>query len=390
MNLALFTLILIFVALLGILYLAFQLYQLKQQTQSNSDQREQVTKLLLEQQQIQAEQRSQFEQYQFKSLTTLQESLRKSVDEVRKELTASLKQQADYLGNRVDKLTEVVDTRLKEISGQVDKKLAEGFEKTNATFTDVIKRLAIIDQAQKRITELSTNVVSLQEILSDKKSRGAFGEVQLNALIDNMIPKKNYQLQATLGNGKRVDCLLLLPEPTGHVAIDAKFPLESYKAMHQAELPESQRRVLEAKFRQDVKKHIDDIQKKYILPGETSDGAIMFLPAEAIFAEIHSNYPDLIELAQKARVWVVSPTTLMAILTTARAVLKDADTRKQVHIIQEHLVALSKDFSRFQGRMDKLATHIQQASKDVEEVHTSSRKITSRFSKIERVELPEK
>ena len=378
------SIVLLSLILLGIIVSFVVLLARLKQTQTERDS---VQKLLMEQQKDQAEFRSQFDQHQLKSLTTLQESLSKNMDEVRKQLHSSLTQQSDFLGKHMDKLTNTTGEKLKEISGQVDKKLSEGFEKTNATFTDVVKRLAIIDQAQKRITELSTNVVSLQEVLSDKKARGAFGETQLSALIANVIPDNHYQLQSTLSNGKRVDCLLLLPEPTGNVAIDAKFPLESYRALNEETLTEAERKIKETQFKNDIKNHIQDIHSKYIIPGETSDGAVMFIPAEAIFAQIHTRYPDLVDYAQQQRVWLVSPTTMMAILTTARAVLKDAATRKQVHIIQEHLVALGKDFDRFQSRMDKLAVHIDQAQRDVEDVHKSSRKISSRFNKIEKVEI---
>jgi len=296
-------------------------------------------------------------------------------------------QNGNELGKRVDALTRSTDERLKEISGQVDKRLNEGFEKTTATFTDVVKRLALIDEAQKKITELSGNVVSLQEVLADKRSRGAFGEVQLASLVRNVMPESSFSFQHTLTNGTRVDCMLFLPEPSGDIAIDSKFPLESYKKMTDLDLGEADRLTAEKQFRKDIKKHIYDIANKYIISGETSDGAVMFIPAEAIFAEIHSHYYELVEEAQRARVWLVSPTTLMAVLTTARAVLKDSATRKQVHLIQDHLVALSKDFSRFQTRMDNLSRHIEQASKDVDDVNTSARKISSRFEKIEQVEM---
>jgi DNA recombination protein RmuC len=201
------------------------------------------------------------------------------------------------------------------------------------------------------------------------------------------MPENSYTLQYTLTNGMRVDCALFLPAPTGTICIDSKFPLESYQRMTDLSLGDADRATAERQFRQDIKKHIKDISSKYIIPRETSDGAMMFIPAEAVFAEIHGHYPDLVEEAHRARVWMASPTTMMAILTTGRAVLKDADTRKQVNVIQEHLVALSGDFSRFQERMNKLATHIDQANRDVDEVNISARKISSRFNKIERVEL---
>jgi len=288
-----------------------------------------------------------------------------------------------------NELHELLQKRLAEISGQVEKRLDKGFEKTTETFTDVVKRLAMIDEAQKRITELSSNVVSLQEVLTDKRSRGAFGEVQMAGLISNVMPEGSYELQYSLSNNTRVDCMMFLPDPTGHIAIDSKFPLDSFQKMMDNDASESDRVAAEKQFRLDIKKHIKDISEKYIIENETADGAIMFIPAEAVFAEIHAHQPQLVEEAQRARVWMVSPTTLMAVLTTARAVLKDSATRKQIHVIQDHLVALAKDFDRFRIRMDKLSTHIQQANKDVEDVHISANKISSRFEKIEKVELKE-
>lgn len=317
----------------------------------------------------------------------LEKDLRNDVETVRVKVDESLEKNSRQLGERVKELIDTNEKRLGEISGKVEERLEKGFEKTSKVFEDVLKRLVEIDKAQEKIAELSSNVVSLQEVLSDKRSRGAFGEVQLNALISNIMPVNSFSLQHTFANGVRADCVLFLPEPTGTICIDSKFPLESYQRMVDFNLGDADRKTAEQQFRQDIKKHIKDISSKYIMPGETSDGALMFIPAEAIFAEIHAHYPDLVEEAQRARVWLTSPTTMMAVLTTSRAVLKDADTRKQVHIIQEHLVALSKDFERFQTRMDKLATHIGQANKDVGDVQISAKKITNRFTKIERVEL---
>jgi len=201
------------------------------------------------------------------------------------------------------------------------------------------------------------------------------------------LPEKNISFQHSLSNGKRADCMIFLPQPTGNVAIDAKFPLETYRRMTDANTSRMEKTTAERQFRVEIQKHITDISSKYIIPGETSDGAVMFIPAEAVFAEIHANFPDLVDKAQQNRVWMVSPTTMMAILTTARAVLKDEATRKQVHIIQEHLNMLAKDFDRFQIRMNNLAKHVNQAHKDVEDVHKTASKISSRFSKIEKAEL---
>ena len=280
-------------------------------------------------------------------------------------------------------------TQLGEIGGRVDQRLAEGFEKTTETFGRVLSHLARIDEAQKRITELSSNVVSLKEILGDKRSRGALGETQLAALVRNLLPEGSFSLQHTLANGTRVDCLLRLPAPTGDVPIDAKFPLESYRQMTDADVAERDRQLAVQRFRQDVRRHLEDIADKYLLPGETADGAVMFIPAEAVFAEIHARFPDLVEDSHRRRVWMASPTTLMAILTTALAVLKDDATRRQVHVIRAHLRDLADDFGRFQQRMDSLARHIAQAHQDVDQVATSARRISGRFGRIERVEFAE-
>ena len=355
-----------------------QLLVLQEKLNALESQRENLQQLLKEQRQEQQEQRTKFDSHQLKTLRMIQDSLQTGMQNVREEV-----------GKKVDKLTTETSQRLKEISGEVDKQLSQGFAKTTETFANVMKRLTIIDQAQQKITELSSSVVSLQEVLTDRKTRGAFGEVQLSALIRNMIPEAHFSMQHTLSNGKRPDCILFLPEPTGNVAIDAKFPLETFRILMDMNISPEERKKAEQTFRIDIRHHIQQITEKYIIPGETSDGAIMFIPAESIFAEIHANFPELVEEAQKARVWLVSPTTLMAILTTARAVLKDAATRKQVHIIQEHLVLLSKDFERFQARMDNLARHISLAHDDVSKVHTSSRKISERFNRIEKLELEE-
>jgi DNA recombination protein RmuC len=302
-------------------------------------------------------------------------------------LGETLQRGASDLGQRVEALTRATDERLKEISGQVDRRLAEGFEKTTATFADVLQRLALIDEAQKKITALSTDVVSLQQILADKRSRGAFGEVQLASLVRNVMPEASFKLQHTLPNGKIADCALFLPAPTGMLAIDAKFPLESYRRMTDFALPELERKPIERQFKQDIRKHIRDIASRYIIANVTSDGAMMFIPAEAVFAEIQAHHPELVDEAHAARVWLVSPTTLWAVLNTACAVLKDAATREQVDIIRQHLGFLAKDFLRFRERMDQLARHVEQAHEDVQKVHVSARRISERFERIERVEI---
>ena len=315
--------------------------------------------------------------------------LEKIVEQNRAEqemIQTTLRHASAQLASSVELLTKTTDSRLEQISGKVNERLEEGFKKTNETFVNVMERLTI-DEAQKKIDGLTTNVVSLQEWLGDKKSRGAFGEVQLEALVRNILPPSSYEFQFSLSNNNRVDCVLKLPPPTGAVAVDSKFPMENYHRMFQVDLGEGDRAQAQRQFRADVRKHVDDIASKYIIPGETSDGAMMFVPAEAVFAEIHAYHADVIDHAMQRRVWIVSPTTLMAVLNTARAVLKDVATREQVHIIKDELGKLGKDFSRFDDRMRKLADHIRLAHKDAEEVRVSSDKITRRFNQIERVEL---
>ncbi len=345
----------------------------------------QEVKLHLQQQL--ADSRALFAEQQQQALQQLQTSLYSGIGELRMATADSLERSAKSLREGFDQLTQVTAEHILQISQQVEQRLNDGFAKTTATFTDVVQRLAIIDEAQKRIAELSSNVVNLQQILADKRTRGAFGEVQLTSLLRNVLPETHFSLQHTLSNGKRCDCILFLPEPSGNIVIDAKFPLENFQRLMNAELSSVEKNKLEQQFRQDIKHHIQSIASKYIIPTETADGAILFIPAEAIFAEIHAHYPDLVAYAHAQRVWLTSPTTIMAILTTARAVIKDAATRQQVHIIQEHLLHLAKDFTRFRQRMDALAKHIQLANDDVKDVHVSAHKIGKHFDKIEQVQL---
>ena len=288
----------------------------------------------------------------------------------------------------MEQLSKTTDLRLEQISGKVTERLEEGFKKTNDTFVSVMARLATIDEAQKKIDGLTSNVVSLQELLGDKRSRGAFGEVQLENLVRNILPETAFEFQYTFeSTAARADCVLKLPPPTGLVAVDAKFPLENYHRMLQIGVAESERLLAQRQFRADVRKHVEDIADKYIIPGETSDGAVMFVPAEAVFAEIHGYHPEIVDFAMQRRVWIVSPTTLMAVLNTARAVMKDVATREQVHIIKDELGKLGKDFNLFDHRLGKLADHIRQAHEDTEKLRITGDKLTRRFSRIEKVEL---
>ena len=302
-------------------------------------------------------------------------------------IQTSLRNASAQLTSSVELLTKTTDSRLEQISGKVNERLEEGFKRTNETFVNVMQRLATIDEAQKKIDGLTSNVVSLQELLGDKRSRGAFGEIQLEGLVRNILPPSAFEFQFSLSNGNRADCVLKLPAPTGMVAVDSKFPMENYHRMFEMEVGDTDRLQARRQFRADVRKHVDDISGKYIIAGETSDGAVMFVPAEAVFAEIHAYHAEIVDYAMQRRVWIVSPTTLMAVLNTSRAVMKDVATREQVHIIKDELGKLGKDFARFDERMRKLADHIRQAHEDAEKVRISSDKISKRFTEIERVEL---
>jgi DNA recombination protein RmuC len=309
-------------------------------------------------------------------------SLERSMGEYREAMVTRLAETTQTLNTRIDQ-------RLAEISGKVNERLDDGFKKTNETFVSVMSRLATIDEAQKKIESLTGSVVSLQELLGDKRARGAFGEVQLEALVRNVLPTSAYEMQATLSTGARADCILTLPPPSGKIAIDSKFPLENYHRMFAADSSEIERAAAQKQFRADLRRHIDAICGKYIVAGETSNGAVMFIPAEAVFAEIHAHHAEVVDYAMTHCVWIVSPTTLMAVLNTARAVLKDVETRRHIHIIKDCLGKLAVDFNRFDDRMKDLARHIRQAHEDVEHVQISSKKISQRFAQIEAAELGE-
>ncbi|PWT71785.1 MAG: DNA recombination protein RmuC, partial [Proteobacteria bacterium] len=291
------------------------------------------------------------------ALRNISQHLASAIETLTKTTDARFEQTSQHLAGSIETLTKTTDSRLDQITGRVNERLEEGFKKTNETFASVMARLATIDEAQKKIDGLTSNVVSLQELLGDKRSRGAFGEIQLEALVKNLLPPSAYAFQHTLSNGTRADCMLLLPEPTGTVAVDSKFPLENYHRMFDAAAAEADRLQAQRQFRADLRKHVEDISRKYIIAGETSDGAVLFVPAEAVFAEIHAYHSEVVDFAMQRRVWIVSPTTMMAVLNTARAVLKDVETRRQVHIIKDELAKLGREFGRFDQRMKRLADH---------------------------------
>jgi len=354
------------------------------QVEELSANRETLTRRLGE---LSADLQSRHDQLRAEVLTKILEKLAEQNRAEQELIQTTLRNASAQLSASMELLSKTTDSRLEQISGKVSERLDEGFKKTNETFVSVMARLATIDEAQKKIDGLTSNVVSLQELLGDKRSRGAFGEIQLEALVQNILPPTAYEFQFTLSNGNRADCVLKLPEPTGMVAVDAKFPLENYHRMFETAFGDAERLQAQRQFRADVKRHVEDIAAKYIIAGDTSDGAMMFVPAEAVFAEIHAYHSEVVDFAMQRRVWIVSPTTMMAVLNTARAVLKDVETRKQVHIIKDELAKLGKEFARFDQRMKKLADHIRQAHEDAEQVRVTSDKITRRFEQIERVEL---
>ncbi len=288
------------------------------------------------------------------------------------------------------RLNERIELKMNAINEKVNSRLDENFEKTNKTFSSVLERLSKIDEAQKKIESLSGDIVSLQGVLTDKKSRGIFGEVNLRHILSNVFGEKNdsiYKMQYSLSNDTIADAVLFAPSPLGTICIDSKFPLEHYQLMVDKKLSQIERDMNEKEFKSDVKKHIDAISSKYIVPTVTSDQAIMFLPAEAIFAEINAYHQDIIDYANKKRVWITSPTTLMSTLTVIQMIVKNMERDKYASIIQEELTKLSIEFDRYRDRWDKLSKSIQTVSKDVESVHTTTEKISKRFDSINKVDV---
>jgi len=289
-----------------------------------------------------------------------------------------------------DKLDEKIERKLMEINNKVTERLDQSLEKTNRTFANVLERLSKIDEAQKKIDGLSSDIISLQSVLTDKKTRGIFGEVNLNFILENAFGGINtgiYDLQHKMSNGFIADALLYAPAPLGTIVIDSKFPLENYERMTNKNISAEERSMYEKQFKIDFKKHIDAIASKYIIPGETASEAILFLPAEAIFAEVNAYHADILNYAYSKKVWITSPTTLMSTLTVIEMILKNMERDKYAKVIHDELNKLSLEFSRYKERWDKLARNINIVSKSVEELNTTSEKITKRFDSINRVEV---
>ncbi|EAP78412.1 MULTISPECIES: DNA recombination protein RmuC [Roseovarius] len=285
-------------------------------------------------------------------------------------------------------MLQLMEQRLAQVSERMNENLQGSARRTAQSLGDLQQRLAVIDKAQDNITKLSGDVLSLQDILSNKQTRGAFGEIQLHDIVSKALPKDSYTLQHTLSNGRRADCLIHLPNPPGPICIDSKFPLEAYEKLRRAntdwELNEA------AKFlRITLRKHIKDISEKYILEGETADGALMFLPSEAVYAELHANFPELVREGFAARVWIVSPTTCMATLNTMRAILKDARMREQAGAIRRELSLLFADVDRLSTRVENLDRHFSQAAKDVSDIKISADKAGRRAKRLDNFDFEE-
>lgn len=299
---------------------------------------------------------------------------------------ASQNHMAEQLRAQETNVRKVLDERLADVT----RKVGENLEKTTTRNAEALgalsERLAVIDAAQKNITELSAEVVGLQDILSNKQARGAIGQTQMEDLVRNVLPRGAYDFQVTLTNGKRADCIIRLPNPPGVIAVDSKYPHEAFMQLTTA-ADDRARTAAEQAFRTDVLKHIKDIAEKYIVPGETADSAIMFVPAESVFAELHDRFPGIVEEGFKRRVYIVSPTTLMATLNTVRTILKDARMREQAHIIQKEIGKLMEDVGRLDKRVAALSTHFDQAQNDVKEIRTSTGKIVKRGQEIENIPL---
>lgn len=295
-------------------------------------------------------------------------------------------QLAERLQAQERALAKTLDERLGDVSKRIGDRLSETHVKQQETMTDLRERLAVIDKAQKTITELSGQMVGLQDILANKQSRGAFGEIQLQDIVSTVLPPSAYEFQATLAGGLRADCLLKLPNPPGSIAIDAKFPLESYRLLREAKEERDRTQAARA-FSADVRKHVQDIARKYIVPGETAESALMFLPSEAVYAELHANFLAVVEESYRARVWIVSPTTLMATLNTVRAVLKDVRMREQAGVIQAEVQIMMKDVGRLDERVGKLQRHFDQAGEDLRQIRISAEKVTKRGDRIEELQF---
>ena len=312
--------------------------------------------------------------------------LTNTIETYGKQQAASTDALKDSMNQSQVKLSADLNERLETVQEKMGTSLTSSAKATATSLGELSQRLEAIDKAQSNITNLSEQVVSLQHVLDDKHARGAFGEVQLNDIVLDALPASAYDFQAVLSNGKRADCLIRLPNPPGPIVIDAKFPLSAYTEMLNADNDDDRARY-KRQLTSDTRKHINDIADKYILVGETSDSALMFIPSEAVYAEIHAHHPSVIELSHKRKVFIVSPTTMMATLTTVRAVLRDVKMREQAGLIQVEVVTMMKDVTRMMERVGKLEGHFDLAQRDIKDIRVSADKVSSRGTKIEALEL---
>ena len=310
------------------------------------------------------------------------------LSEGQERLTGGLQTVSEAQAKAQLSMINMMEERLAKVQVQMNENLSHSSRRTAQSLGDLQQRLSTIDKAQEKITKLSGDVLSLQDILSNKQTRGAFGEIQLTDIVSKALPSDGFQLQATLSTGKRADCLIKLPNPPGPIVIDSKFPLEAYESLRNAS-SETETSTAVRLFRTSVRKHIKDISEKYIVEGETADGAILFLPSEAVYAELHANFSDLVREGFSARVWIVSPTTCMATLNTMRAILKDARMREQAGAIRSELTMLYQDVDRLGVRVESLDRHFNQAAKDISDIKISADKAGRRAKRLDNFDFEE-
>ena len=310
------------------------------------------------------------------------------LSEGQERLTGGLQTVSEAQAKAQLSMINMMEERLAKVQLQMNENLSHSSRRTAQSLGDLQQRLSTIDKAQEKITKLSGDVLSLQDILSNKQTRGAFGEIQLTDIVSKALPSDGFELQATLSTGKRADCLIKLPNPPGPIVIDSKFPLEAYEALRNAS-SETETSSAVRLFRTSVRKHIKDISEKYIVEGETADGAILFLPSEAVYAELHANFSDLVREGFSARVWIVSPTTCMATLNTMRAILKDARMREQAGAIRNELTLLYQDIDRLGVRVESLDRHFNQAAKDISDIKISADKAGRRAKRLDNFDFEE-
>ena len=310
------------------------------------------------------------------------------LSEGQERLTGGLQTVSEAQAKAQLSMINMMEERLAKVQLQMNENLSHSSRRTAQSLGDLQQRLSTIDKAQEKITKLSGDVLSLQDILSNKQTRGAFGEIQLTDIVSKALPSDGFELQATLSNGKRADCLIKLPNPPGPIVVDSKFPLEAYEALRNAS-SETETSTAVRSFRISVRKHIKDISEKYIIEGETADGAILFLPSEAVYAELHANFSDLVREGFTARVWIVSPTTCMATLNTMRAILKDARMREQAGAIRNELTLLYHDVDRLGVRVESLDRHFNQAAKDISDIKISADKAGRRAKRLDNFDFEE-